>query len=119
MGKFKTEDAEKLLIACHRCCCTCHRFRSVKMELDHIVQQAEDGPDTHGNAMPVCLECHAEIHSYNPNHPRGPNLRPANCKCAHQKSEQETSQSVVSATFRFVRFSPGHIGIGSSIFSEF
>lgn len=77
MGKFKTEDAERLLIACHRCCCICHRFCGVKMELDHIVQQAEDGPDTPENAIPVCLECHAEIHSYNPNHPRGRKFQPS------------------------------------------
>jgi hypothetical protein len=76
MGKFKTEDVEKLLIACHRCCCICHRFCGVKIELDHIIQQADDGPDTYENAIPVCFECHAEIHSYNPKHPRGRKFQP-------------------------------------------
>ncbi len=71
MGKFKTEDVEKLLVACHRCCCVCHRFCGVKIEIDHIIQQADEGPDTYENAIPVCFECHAEIHSYNPKHPRG------------------------------------------------
>jgi hypothetical protein len=76
MGKFNTEDVEKLLIACHRCCCVCHRFCGVKIELDHIIQQANDGPDTYENAIPVCFECHAEIHSYNPKHPRGRKFQP-------------------------------------------
>jgi len=48
----------------------------VKIELDHIIQQADDGPDTCENAIPVCFECHAEIHSYNPKHPRGRKFQP-------------------------------------------
>ena len=76
MGKFKAEDVEKLLVACHRCCCVCHRYCGVKMEIDHIIQQAEDGPDTYENAISVCFECHAEIHSYNPKHPRGRKFQP-------------------------------------------
>jgi hypothetical protein len=76
MGKFKPEDVEKLLVACHRCCCVCHRYCGVKMEIDHIIPQAEGGPDTCENAISVCLECHAEIHSYNPKHPRGRKFQP-------------------------------------------
>ncbi|MGB6728661.1 MAG: hypothetical protein WBE74_22405 [Terracidiphilus sp.] len=30
-----------------------------------------DGTDDIENAIPVCFECHAEIHSYNDKHPRG------------------------------------------------
>lgn len=76
MGEFKDKDVEKLLVACHRCCCVCHRFCGVKMEIDHIVQQADKGPDAYENAIPVCFECHAEIHSYNPKHPRGRKFQP-------------------------------------------
>lgn len=32
---------------------------------------AEGGSDEIENAIPVCFECHAEIHSYNDQHPRG------------------------------------------------
>jgi hypothetical protein len=76
MGKFKPEDVENLLVACHRCCCVCHRFCGVKIEIDHIIQQADGGSDTPENAIPVCFECHAEIHSYNLNHPRGRKFQP-------------------------------------------
>jgi hypothetical protein len=41
------------------------------METDHIVPSAEGGSDAIENAIPVCFECHAEIHSYNDKHPRG------------------------------------------------
>ncbi|MBN2287248.1 MAG: HNH endonuclease [Tissierellales bacterium] len=41
------------------------------METDHIVPTSEEGTDDIENAIPVCFECHAEIHSYNNDHPRG------------------------------------------------
>jgi 5-methylcytosine-specific restriction endonuclease McrA len=68
---FQREEVSKLLAACHRRCCVCHRYCGVKMETDHIVPAGEGGPDTMDNAIPVCFECHAEIHSYNDKHPRG------------------------------------------------
>jgi hypothetical protein len=41
------------------------------METDHIKPRDKSGTDEIDNAIPVCLECHAEIHCYNPDHPRG------------------------------------------------
>jgi len=41
-----------------------------------MIPAAEGGPDTIDNAIPVCFECHAEIHSYNDKHPRGRKFRP-------------------------------------------
>lgn len=73
---FNDKEAEKLIAACHRRCCVCHRFCGVKMELDHIVQSADGGPDEIENAIPVCFECHAEIHLYNNRHARGRKFRP-------------------------------------------
>jgi hypothetical protein len=46
------------------------------METDHIVQVADAGSDEIENAIPVCLECHAEIHAYNDRHPRGRKFYP-------------------------------------------
>ena len=46
------------------------------MELDHINQRADGGDNSKENAIPVCFECHAEIHSYNDKHPRGRKFRP-------------------------------------------
>ena len=73
---FPRDQVDELLKACHRRCCVCHRFCGVKIETDHIVPKAEGGPDTIDNAIPVCFECHAEIHSYNDKHPRGRKFRP-------------------------------------------
>lgn len=70
-GKFNRDEVSKLLADCHRRCCICHRFCGVKMETDHMVPSAEGGTHEIENAIPVCFECHAEIHCYNDKHPRG------------------------------------------------
>jgi L-lactate utilization protein LutB len=74
-GKFNQKDAEVLLVACHRCCCVCHRYCGVKIELDHMMPGYDGGEDSIENAIPVCFECHAEIHMYNTQHPRGRQFR--------------------------------------------
>jgi len=72
---FRQDEVEHLLVECHRRCCICHRFCGVKMELDHALPSAEGGTDDIDNAIPVCFECHAEINSYNDDHPRGRKFR--------------------------------------------
>jgi hypothetical protein len=64
----------------------------VKIETDHMVPAAEGGPDTIDNAIPVCFECHAEIHSYNDKHPRGRKFRPAELR-GHKEQWLEICKS--------------------------
>lgn len=73
---FNRSDVATLLARCHRRCCICHRFCGIKIETDHIVPAANGGDDTIENAIPVCFDCHAEIHSYNDQHPRGRKFTP-------------------------------------------
>lgn len=68
---FKQSEVARLLVACQRRCCVCHKFCGVKMELHHITWKSSGGPDDIENAIPVCFECHAEINHYNPQHPKG------------------------------------------------
>jgi hypothetical protein len=72
---FAENDVNDLLTECHRRCCICHRFCGVKMEIDHIDPWAASHNDTIDNAIAVCFDCHAEIHLYNPAHPRGRKFR--------------------------------------------
>jgi hypothetical protein len=80
MSKFLQKDVDDLLVKCHRRCCICHRFCGVKIETDHIDPAGDGGTDEISNAIPVCFECHAEIHSYNDQHPRGRKYRAAELK---------------------------------------
>jgi hypothetical protein len=73
---FSPDEVSVLLAQSHRRCCVCHRFCGVKIETDHIVPIEDDGSDCIENAIPVCFECHAEIHSYNDKHPRGRKFLP-------------------------------------------
>lgn len=72
---FKPNEVAILLAKVHRRCCICHRFCGVKIETDHIRPKADGGDDSIDNAIPVCFDCHAEIHSYNTRHPRGRRFR--------------------------------------------
>src|SRR5215470_15159070 len=73
---FDRDEVAQLLVKCHRRCCICHRFCGTKIETDHIVPAAESNDHTIENAIPVCFDCHAEIHAYNPMHPRGLKFTP-------------------------------------------
>lgn len=68
---FDRDEVSSLLAQCNRRCCVCHRFCGVKMETDHIKPKDEGGGDEIANAIPLCFECHAEVHAYNIKHPRG------------------------------------------------
>ena len=68
---FPPGIAEKALLDCGRCCCICHKFCGFKIELHHIIQKSEGGEDLYENCIPLCLDCHAEVKVYNPNHPKG------------------------------------------------
>jgi hypothetical protein len=81
--EFRPEEVEALLVACHRRCCICHRFCGVKMEIDHVEGAAADASGNIANAIPLCFECHAEVHHYNPEHPRGRRLHASELK-AHR-----------------------------------
>jgi hypothetical protein len=42
-----------------------------KIELHHIIQKAEGGEDSYENCIALCLDCHADVKAYNPEHPKG------------------------------------------------
>jgi hypothetical protein len=68
---FPDKVAERALLDSARHCCLCHVFCGTKIELHHIRQKADGGEDTYENCIPLCLNCHAEVKAYNPNHPKG------------------------------------------------
>lgn len=59
------------LIACQRHCCLCNQRKHTRLQCHHIIPEADDGPDTLDNCIPLCPDCHAEVMAYNPKHPFG------------------------------------------------
>lgn len=68
---FPQSVVDEVLIKCGRHCCLCGKYAGSKMELHHIKQVADGGEDTIDNCIPLCLDCHADVGSYNPRHPKG------------------------------------------------
>ena len=68
---FPQSVADEVLVKCGRHCCLCGKYAGLKTELHHIKQAADGGEDTADNCIPLCLECHAEVGSYNTHHPKG------------------------------------------------
>ncbi len=59
------------LIACQRQCCLCNERKHTRIQCHHIIQEADGGPDTYENCIPLCPDCHAEVQAFNPRHPFG------------------------------------------------
>lgn len=68
---FSNGVRTNVLIKCKRHCCLCGRYAGTGMELHHIIQKADGGNDSEDNCIPLCFNCHAEVKSYNPHHPKG------------------------------------------------
>ena len=75
MGFPKTVKDE-MLVASARHCCVCHRYKGVKVEVHHIVQESKGGPNTFENAIALCFDCHADAGHYNLAHPKGTKFSP-------------------------------------------
>lgn len=83
------------------------------MEVNHIVPEAEGGPDSLDNAIPLCFDCHAEVGHYNLQHPKGNKFTPNELR-AHRDSwyaKVAASGGVVS--------SPEHVELDRKLFRRF
>jgi len=77
---FPPDVVERLLVACHRHCCICHKPAGTKMEIHHILPKSQGGEDTEDNGIPLCFDCHAEVAAYDPQHPKGKRFTPSELK---------------------------------------
>jgi len=70
MGFSKDIRIEALKLSA-RHCCVCHRYKGIKMEVHHLIQEADGGANTLENAIPVCFDCHSDAGHFNDRHPKG------------------------------------------------
>lgn len=68
---FQAKVKENALVASGRHCSICHKFCGTKIEIHHVLPKADGGADTNENAIPLCFDCHADMRSYDHNHPKG------------------------------------------------
>ena len=74
---FPPSVRDQALVAAARHCCVCHRYKGVKVEVHHIVHESKGGASDAANAITLCFDCHADAGHYNPDHPRGTKVSPA------------------------------------------
>ena len=79
---FSKTVVHNSLVNCGRHCCLCGKFAGMKMELHHI-----DGVDDNSadNCIPLCYDCHSEVKSFNPKHPKGKPYTPKELKAHRDK----------------------------------
>jgi HNH endonuclease len=68
---FSRDVREQAMVAAARHCCVCHRYGGIKVEVHHIIPEAQGGGNDLGNAIVLCFDCHADAGHYNATHPRG------------------------------------------------
>ncbi|MHA6165260.1 HNH endonuclease [Bacillus mojavensis] len=57
------EVCSEVLAKCARICCICRLFKPLHVQVHHIREKADGGSDDFDNLIPVCIECHASIHT--------------------------------------------------------
>lgn len=100
---FPKSVADEVLVRCGRHCCICGKYAGAKIELHHIKQVADGGDDSVDNCIPLCLDCHAEVKSYNPHHPKGrkfteKELKGHRDKC-YEKHSLGSKEGVISISY--------------------
>lgn len=73
---FSKPIREESLVRSHRYCCVCHEFSGRDVNVHHIIQESDGGPNTLDNAIVLCLRCHSEAGHYNSRHPLGAKYSP-------------------------------------------
>jgi hypothetical protein len=68
---FSSAVKARIFVRCARICCLCFKQTGARIEAAHIVAEADGGSNEDENAIPLCFDCHEEIGSYNPRHPKG------------------------------------------------
>lgn len=68
---FPQNVQDRALVASGRCCCICHKFCGTKINLHHIIQQADGGDNSFDNCIPLCLDCHEDMDKPDPRHATG------------------------------------------------
>jgi len=57
------EIASEVLSKSARHCCVCRNFLPLKIQVHHIREQSDGGTNDFGNLIPICIQCHSDIHT--------------------------------------------------------
>lgn len=92
---FPPDVRVESLVRAARHCCVCHRYKGLKIEVHHIVQEADGGPNTLDNAIVLCADCHTDAGHYNPEHPRGTKFSPTELRLARDRWQETVRRGAI------------------------
>jgi hypothetical protein len=105
---FGRKVREDELVASARHCCACNRYKGLKIEVHHIIQEADGGENTSDNAIALCFDCHADAGHYNSRHPKGTRISPNELRkhkeAWHERVKTNNIQSPKSHNHIHVRY---------------
>lgn len=97
---FSPAVKARIFVRCARICCLCFKQCGTCIEAAHIVAEADGGPNDDENAIPLCFDCHEEIGSYNPRHPKGNKFTPEELVQRRDALYQLVDKGIIQGTFQ-------------------
>ncbi|TAL17953.1 hypothetical protein EPN96_03480 [bacterium] len=91
---FSPKVKEEVLAACGRHCCLCHKFCGIKVAVHHIKLESKGGDNSAENAIALCLDCHADMSSYDHQHPIGTKYSEAELRSHRDKWYDKVNRNI-------------------------
>jgi hypothetical protein len=94
---FSPNTKARMFVKSARICCLCYKPCGTNIEAAHIIAEADGGPNTDENGIPLCFDCHQEIGSYDPKHPKGNKFTEIELKARRDKVYDLVENGVLQA----------------------
>jgi hypothetical protein len=102
---FPKKIADEVLVKSGRRCSICNKFCGIKIELHHIKSKSQGGEDTFDNCIPLCFDCHADVGSYNSNHPKGKKYSEKELKMHREKLYEKMEKFIPQIKMNNIKWS--------------
>lgn len=94
---FSPSTKGRMFVKSARICCLCYKQCGTNIEAAHIIPEAEGGPNTDENGIPLCFDCHQEIGGYDNKHPKGNKFTDFELKARRDKVYELVENGVLQA----------------------
>jgi tetratricopeptide (TPR) repeat protein len=75
--RFAKTVVEEHLVLSGRHCCLCEEHQGANVEVHHIIPKSAGGTRDFENAIVLCFKCHANVHAFATNSPKGRKYGPS------------------------------------------
>ena len=96
---FDAAVKTKVMLWSDRHCCLCKNVCGVNIEVHHIVPESEGGSNDIDNALPLCFNCHSEVHRYNRSAPIGNKYKAKELKIRRDQVYEEFTRHLVPPVY--------------------